>query len=350
MKTELLNYDLPKHLIAQQPAQNRSESRLLVLHRKNANIEDRFFNQIGQYLHPGDCLVLNDTKVLAARFYAHKNTGANLQGLFLSQRENGIWDVYLKGVRKIKEGDTIELLDRQGTPALEAKLLEKGQDGKAVLKVEAEDAYEILERIGYPPLPPYIKRDEDAAQAQTDLRRYQTVYAEKPGAVAAPTAGLHFTRDLLAELEKKGIIFARVTLHVGAGTFKPVTADDLRDHKIHSEYFSLDAANAEIINTAKRAGKRVIAVGTTSVRVLETAAVSPQTPLAACSGQTELFIMPGFEFKIVDAMVTNFHLPKSTLLALAAGFAGLDKVLAAYRHAVENQYRFFSYGDAMLII
>jgi S-adenosylmethionine:tRNA ribosyltransferase-isomerase len=228
-------------------------------------------------------------------------------------------------------------------------LLEKTGHGKCRLRVEAgEDTQAVLERIGFPPLPPYIKRDDDPAVAAEDDRRYQTIYARQSGAVAAPTAGLHFTETLIEELKQAGITFAFITLHVGAGTFKPVTAENLEDHKIHKERFSIDNGNAGIINTAKEKGGRIIAVGTTSARVLETVAAGSRVKAAA--GTTDLFIMPGCKFKMVDAMITNFHLPKSTLLALAAAFAGLENILAAYNHAIEQRYRFYSYGDAMLII
>jgi S-adenosylmethionine:tRNA ribosyltransferase-isomerase len=349
MKTGALDYCLPEELIAQQPAKGRSESRLLILERLSGRVTDSRFAEIGGYLRPGDCLVLNDTKVLAARFFARRQTGGKLEGLFLEQSAKGVWEVMLKGLGKVKTGERIRLKDVKGEDFCFAEVAKKKSDGKCVLRVEAEGpAEKTLTRIGFPPLPPYIKRDTDLRQAAEDRQRYQTVYARRPGAVAAPTAGLHFTKKLIGQLENGGMKVAYITLHVGEGTFKPVTAEEIEEHKIHPEQFSIDAGNARIINEAKEKRGRIIAVGTTSVRVLETAAV--RSRVQADSGQTRLFITPGYRFKMADAMVTNFHLPRSTLLALVAAFAGLDTILAAYRHAVEERYRFYSYGDAMLII
>jgi S-adenosylmethionine:tRNA ribosyltransferase-isomerase len=349
MKTEQLNYYLPPGLIAQRPVSVRSDSRLLVLNRSSGEFLDSQFGKLGDFLAPGDCLVLNDTKVLPARFYARRATGGKLEGLFLEADNNGIWMVYLKGVRKLNPGEVFYLKDRQKADFCEAVLLEKIEQGKCRLKLKADaDAQTVLERIGFPPLPPYIKRDDDPTIAAEDDKRYQTVYARQSGAVAAPTAGLHFTETLIGRLKQAGITFAFITLHVGAGTFKPVTTENLEDHKIHKEHFSIDSKNAGIINTAKEKGGRIIAVGTTSTRVLETVAAGSRVKAAA--GTTDLFIMPGYRFRMVDAMVTNFHLPKSTLLALVAAFARLENILAAYNHAIEQRYRFYSYGDAMLII
>lgn len=352
MKTELFDYTLPPGLIAQVPAPSRSESRLLVLNRSHGGrLLDCRFAELGRFLRAGDCLVLNDTKVLPARFFARRQTGALLEGLFLTEHvgASDTWEVMLKGARKIKPGERIWILDRHRECHCEAELTEKREDGVCILKVDGDrNAEDILDEVGFPPLPPYIRRDGDVEQAQEDRQRYQTVYARRPGAVAAPTAGLHFTEPLLAQLQEQGIRRASVTLHVGTGTFKPVTAENLEDHEIHHEWYEIDAENAQAINQTKAEGGRIIAVGTTATRVLET--VASESPLAAGSGTTSLFITPGYEFKIVDAMITNFHLPKSTLLALVAAFAGLDATLAAYRHAVEQRYRFYSYGDAMLIL
>jgi S-adenosylmethionine:tRNA ribosyltransferase-isomerase len=255
----------------------------------------------------------------------------------------------IKGARKIKPGDLLYLKDRQKEDFCQATLLEKKADGRCRLKLKTDaDAETILDRIGFPPLPPYIKRGDDPAVAGVDKLRYQTVYAREPGAVAAPTAGLHFTSELIEQLKQAGVDFAYITLHVGTGTFKPVTAEDLDDHEIHQERFSIDEKNARIINAAKNKGGRIIPVGTTSTRTLETIAAGSQ--IKSTSGTTKLFIKPGYEFKITDAMITNFHLPKSTLLALVAAFAGLENILNAYSHAIEQRYRFYSYGDAMLII
>ena len=349
MKTEKLQYDLPPELIAQQPLAVRSDSRLLVLNRTTGDVLDSRFDHIGDFLSLGDCLVLNDTKVLPARFFARRSTGARLEGLFLAEQSDGVWTVYLKGARKLKPGDPLYLKDRQKADFCQAVLLEKVGQGKCRLELKTDiHTHNILETIGYPPLPPYIKRDDDTAAAAMDRPRYQTVYAQHAGAVAAPTAGLHFTEPLIEQLKRAGIRFAFITLHVGAGTFKPITEENLENHRIHQERFSLNVENARLINKAKDDGGRIIPVGTTSTRVLETIAVDSK--IAAADGTTELFITPGYAFKMTDAMVTNFHLPRSTLLALVAAFAGLENILAAYHHAIGQRYRFYSYGDAMLMI
>jgi S-adenosylmethionine:tRNA ribosyltransferase-isomerase len=349
MKTERLNYYLPPELIAQQPLSVRSDSRLLVLKRSSGKVLDSRFGSIGDFLRPVDCLVLNDTKVLPARFFARRATGGKLEGLFLDTDAGSIWTVYLKGTRKLSPGDELYLKDRQRAGFCKAVLLEKAGQGKCRLRLKTDvDAMTVLSKIGYPPLPPYIKRDDDPSVAAEDNERYQTVYAKQNGAVAAPTAGLHFTESLIKQLEQAGVRFSFITLHVGAGTFKPVTAENLEEHKIHQERFSIDRENAGIINTAKERGGRIVPVGTTSTRVIETVADNLQ--VKAADGTTELFIMPGYRFKMTDAMITNFHLPKSTLLALVAAFAGLENILAAYNHAIEQRYRFYSYGDAVLII
>ncbi len=349
MKTEKLNYYLPSELIAQMPLSVRSDSRLLVLNRSSGDILDSRFSSLGDFLLPGDCLVLNDTKVLPARFFARRSTGGRLEGLFLAADADGVWTAYMKGIRKLKQGDEFYLKDRQKADFCKAVLLEKIEQGRCRLQLKTDtDAQTVLDEIGFPPLPPYIKRDDDPAVAAQDKQRYQTVYARQSGAVAAPTAGLHFTETLIEQLKQAGIKFAFITLHVGAGTFKPVTADNLEDHQIHQERFGINEENAAIINAAKKKGGRIIPVGTTSTRVLETVAAGSK--IEAVAGTTELFIMPGYRFKIIDAMITNFHLPKSTLLALVAAFAGLENILTAYNHAIEKRYRFYSYGDAMLII
>lgn len=349
MKTDELDYHLPPELIAQQPLAVRSDSRLLVLDRATGRLEDTTFNRVARFLLPGDCLVLNDTKVLPARFFARRRTGAKIEALFLAEAGPRIWEVMVKGVRRIRAGETLYLKDRHKNDCCTAVLLEKIAEGRCLLRIDADtDARDILDRIGFPPLPPYIKRHDDPETADSDRRQYQTIYARIPGAVAAPTAGLHFTEKLIEQLKQLGITFAYITLHVGAGTFMPVTAEKLEDHNIHAERFSIDAENARIINSAKKNARRIIPVGTTSVRTLETTASA--SPLQACAGTTDLFIIPGYKFKITDAMITNFHLPKSTLLALVAAFAGLDDILAAYKHAIDLKYRFYSYGDAMLIV
>lgn len=352
MKTDKLQYHLPPELIAQQPGDTRSSSRLLVINRKNGDTLDSRFDRLGDFLAPGDCLVLNDTKVLQARFFGRRPTGGKLEGLFLAESETGIWQVFLKAARKVKPGDAFYLKDKAKKDFCRAIVLDKMDDGRCRLKIETDArqwrAETILDKIGLPPLPPYIKRDDDRAVAEIDKQRYQTVYAKTPGAVAAPTAGLHFTQPLIERLQQAGVRFAYITLHVGAGTFKPITAENLEDHQMHQEQFSIDEENARIINAAKDKGGRTIAVGTTSTRALETVATNSR--IEAGSGETMLFIKPGYKFKIVDAMITNFHLPKSSLLALISAFAGLENILTAYRHAIKQRYRFYSYGDAMLII
>jgi S-adenosylmethionine:tRNA ribosyltransferase-isomerase len=350
MKTNQLDYELPSELIAQEPAAVRSESRLLVMDRASDALADSRFHQIADFLRPSDCLVLNDTKVLPARFFARRATGGGLEALFLSETSTpGHWRVLLKGVRKLKPDETIHVLDGQGQDYCAAKVIERQSEGMCLLELGIRAPAEVvLNEIGFPPLPPYIHRDHDWSKAETDRKRYQTVYARESGAVAAPTAGLHFTESLLGRLGATGVRLAYVTLHVGAGTFKPITTENVEDHEIHREWYRIDAANAEIINTARSGGGRIVAVGTTVTRVLET--VGREGRVSPCEGTTNLFILPGYQFKMVDAMVTNFHLPKSTLLALVGAFAGLDRMFAAYRHAIEQRYRFYSYGDAMLIL
>lgn len=346
MRTANLDYDLPVDLIAQHPAAERTDSRLLVLDRRGGCTTDSRFDRLGDFLSPGDCLILNNTKVLPARFFARRATGAKIEGLFLDETTPGTWSVMLKGARKLKQGETINIRDRDKNDFCKAVLLDKFAEGRCLLQIEIAAAT-VLERVGFPPLPPYIKRDDDPAVAEQDALRYQTVYAQVKGAVAAPTAGLHFTAALMENLRQSGIGFAYITLHVGAGTFKPVAAENLEDHRIHAERFTIDADNAQKINAAKDKGSRVIAVGTTSVRTLESL---PGPRIEPASGTTELFITPGYDFKFVDAMITNFHLPRSTLLALVAAFAGLENTIAAYRHAIAERYRFYSYGDAMMIV
>ena len=349
MKIEKLNYCLPPELIAQHPLRVRSDSRLLVLNRTTGEILDRRFSSIGDFLLPGDCLVLNDTKVLPARFFASRTTGGKLEGLFLAENSDGNWIVMLKGARKLNPGDFLILKDKQKADFCKALLLQKQTQGRCLLKLKTEaDTETILDKIGFPPLPPYIKRDDDVTVAKMDKLRYQTVYARHTGAIAAPTAGLHFTDRLIEQLKEDRILFAYITLHVGTGTFKPVTTENLEDHQIHQERFSIDEENVRIIKAAKSKGGRIIPVGTTSTRTLETIAAGSQ--IETSTGTTSLFIKPGYRFKITDAMITNFHLPKSTLLALVAAFAGLENILAAYNHAIGQRYRFYSYGDAMLII
>lgn len=353
MRTEDLNYRLPEELIAQHPAPERAGSRLLVLDRDQANFADRLFTDLVDYVRPGDLLVLNNTKVLPARFFARRISGARLEGLFIAAGPPDTWEVMLKNARKLKPGETFLIQPADGTPEQEATFLQQQADGHYRIQVPGcTDPVKTLAQIGYAPLPPYIKRSEDTGQAIQDRERYQTVFAETDGAVAAPTAGLHFTEALLADLQNRGIETATVTLHVGIGTFKPVTAERLEDHEIHAEEIRIDETCVEAVNRARCAGRRIIAVGTTSTRALESAAVqiSGAWRLQSANGPTKLFITPGYEFKIIDALITNFHLPQSTLIALVGALAGLDRIKAAYEHAVKERYRFYSYGDAMLIV
>jgi len=349
MRTECLNYDLPGELIAQSPTEVRDESRLLVMERTTGRVFDRQFADIIEYVRSADCVVLNNTKVLAAKFFGHRKTGARLEGLFLEERADGVWEVMLKGAGKVKAGEAIVLCDRAKRDWGECRTIKRIGGGRWLVEVDSRRSVEeILKKIGFAPLPPYIKRSDDKELAKIDLQRYQTEYAHEAGAVAAPTAGLHFTGELLERLKDKGVLLAYVTLHVGAGTFKPIKAENLAEHEMHAERFRLCAEDAEVINETRRRGGRIIAVGTTSVRTLET--ICREGKVEAAEGTTKLFIQPGYQFKIVDAMITNFHLPRSTLLALACAFGGLENVLAAYRHAIEQRYRFYSYGDAMLIV
>lgn len=349
MEAKKLDYELPGELIAQKPADERSKSRLLVFNRAGEQLTDSVFERIGDFLRAGDCLVLNDTKVLPARFFARRASGAKLEGLFLAGSTDGLWRVMLKNSRKVKQGERIFLIDHKGEDFCTAVAKSRAEGGEWFLEIEDPFGTEkVLEKTGYAPLPPYIKRTAGDSRTASDTERYQTIYARYPGAVAAPTAGLHFTDGLIGQLKEKGVLFAYLTLHVGAGTFKPVKSRTLEEHNIHSENYRLDGENAEIINSALAKNSRIIAVGTTSVRTLET--VAEGRKVNAGSGATKLFIVPGYKFKIVDAMITNFHLPRSTLLALAAAFTGLENILNTYQYAIENHYRFYSYGDAMLII
>ena len=350
MKIEDLNYYLPEELIAQQPSSERTQSRLLVLERAKSALKDRVFANICDYFRAGDCLVLNNTRVLAARFFATRQSGAKLEGLFLEQGDSDLWHVMLKNSRKIKQGEEIRLLDTKKGDYCGAIASVKLDDGTWLLDVKSSLSVEkTLEVIGFAPLPPYIKREQGGDAPEEDRERYQTVFARDAGAVAAPTAGLHFTDELIDKLCGMGVEFAEVTLHVGAGTFKPVTCENVEDHEIHSERYCVSAEAAAKINAVKKRGGRVIAIGTTSIRTLESSCLESGEVVAG-SGDTRLFVMPGYRFKVIDGMVTNFHLPKSTLLALVGAFTGMEQIMAAYQHAVEKGYRFFSYGDAMLIL
>lgn len=340
MKVSDFNYNLPKELIAQVPIKDRDQSRLMVLDRKNKIIEHKIFKDIIDYLEPGDCLVRNNTKVIPARLYGVKEeTGANVEFLLLKRVDGDIWEVMVKPGRKLMPGVRVEF----GNGLLKAKILEKFEDGNRKVKFEYNGIFnEILNEIGLMPLPPYIH------EKLKEKDRYQTVYAKYEGSAAAPTAGLHFTDELFKKLKEKGVEVANVTLHVGIGTFRPVKVENIEEHDMHSEHFYIKAEDAEKINKAKREGHRVIAVGTTSCRVLESVA-DDNGYVKEVEGDTNIFIYPGYKFKCLDALITNFHLPESTLIMLVSALAGKDFIMQAYEEAVKEQYKFFSFGDAMFI-
>lgn len=340
MKVSDFNYNLPKELIAQVPIKDRDQSRLMVLDRKNKTIEHKIFKDIIDYLEPGDCLVRNNTKVIPARLYGVKEeTGANVEFLLLKRVDGDIWKVMVKPGRKLMPGVRVEF----GNGLLKAEILEKFEDGNRKVKFEYNGIFnEILNEIGLMPLPPYIH------EKLKEKDRYQTVYAKYEGSAAAPTAGLHFTDELFKKLKEKGVEVANVTLHVGIGTFRPVKVENIEEHDMHSEHFYIKAEDAEKINKAKREGHRVIAVGTTSCRVLESIA-DENGYVKEVEGDTNIFIYPGYKFKCLDALITNFHLPESTLIMLVSALAGKDFIMQAYEEAVKEQYKFFSFGDAMFI-
>lgn len=333
-------YELPEELIAQDPLEDRSSSRLMVLDKKTGEIEHKHFKDILSYLNPGDCLVINNTKVIPARLFGVKEgTQAKIEILLLKRKENDIWETLVKPGKKAKPGTKIIF----GEGILVGEVLEVVEDGNRLIQFHYEGIFEeILDQLGQMPLPPYITH-----QLQ-DKNRYQTVYAKYDGSAAAPTAGLHFTKELLEEVKKMGVEIAEVTLHVGLGTFRPVKVENVLDHHMHSEFYMVSQDAADKINKAKKEGHRVIAVGTTSTRTLESAA-DEHGMLKETSGWTEIFIYPGYQFKVIDALITNFHLPESTLVMLVSALAGREHVLAAYQRAVEEKYRFFSFGDAMFI-
>ena len=334
-------FDLPEELIAQDPLPDRSSSRLLVLEKESGAVEHHIFKEIIDYIEPGDCLVLNNTKVIPARLIGHKeDTGAAIEVLLLKHLEDGTWETLVKPGKKARPGARIVF----GDGLLAAEVEDIMEEGNRKIRFEYEGVFEeILDQLGEMPLPPYI------THKLQDKNRYQTVYAKYDGSAAAPTAGLHFTPELLAALEQKGVKLAYVTLHVGLGTFRPVKEENLLNHHMHTEYYQVSSEAAEMINCAKADGHRVICVGTTSCRTIESAA-DENGHLEETSGDTSIFIYPGYKFKVLDGLITNFHLPESTLLMLISAFAGYDKVMNAYKIAVEKRYRFFSFGDAMLII
>ncbi len=334
-------YDLPEELIAQDPLEDRSSSRLMVLDKKTGEIEHKIFKDIIDYLEPGDCLVLNNTKVIPARLYgAKEGTDAKIEILLLKRKENDVWETLVKPGKKCKVGTRIIF----GDGILVGEVIDIVEEGNRLIKFYYEGIFEeILDRLGQMPLPPYITHQ------LKDKNRYQTVYAKYDGSAAAPTAGLHFTPELLQQVKEKGVEIAEVTLHVGLGTFRPVKESDVLKHHMHSEFYRITQEEADKINKAKKEGHRVISVGTTSTRTLESAA-DENGFLTEKSGWTEIFIYPGYQFKVIDALITNFHLPESTLVMLVSALAGREHVLNAYKIAVEEKYRFFSFGDAMLIV
>ncbi len=333
-------YDLPPELIAQDPLEDRSSSRLLVLDRRTGKTEHKVFTDVIDYLEPGDCLVINDTKVIPARLMGAKaGTGAVIEVLLLKRLSDTDWECLVKPGRKARTGCEIVF----GDGILKGTIVDMIDDGNRIIRFSYEGIFEeILDELGQMPLPPYI------THALKDKNRYQTVYAKHEGSAAAPTAGLHFTEALLKKIEDKGIVIARVTLHVGLGTFRPVKVDKIEEHHMHTEFYKIDEEAAGAVNAAKASGHRVIAVGTTSCRTLESVATS-EGVVKASSGDTDIFIYPGYDFKVIDCLITNFHLPESTLVMLVSALAGRDNIMRAYKEAVDRRYRFFSFGDAMLI-
>ena len=341
MQTKDFDFYLPEELIAQDPLEDRSSSRLLKVNKETGEWEHRIFKDVVEYLQPGDCLVINNTKVIPARLIGEREgTGAKVELLLLKRKENDVWETLVKPGKKAKPGTKIVF----GNGLLTAEVLEVVEEGNRHVKFTYDGIFEeILDQLGQMPLPPYITH-----QLQ-DKNRYQTVYAKYEGSAAAPTAGLHFTQDLLKQIEEMGVTIANVTLHVGLGTFRPVKVDNILEHHMHSEFYQVEPEEAEKINNAKKNGNRVICVGTTSCRTVESAA-DENGFIKAGSGDTEIFIYPGYKFKVLDGLITNFHLPESTLLMLVSALAGREHVLAAYEEAVKERYRFFSFGDAMILI
>ena len=348
MKIEEFDYHLPEELIAQKPAEKRDASRLLVVHRDTGETEHRHFYDILEYLNPGDCLVLNNSKVLPARLFGTKEkTGAKVEFLLIKRIEGDIWETMVKPGKRLKPGDSALFSEK---PLLRAEVKDYGNDGTRLVEFQYEGLFmERLEELGSMPLPPYIERSSQ----EEDKDRYQTVYCEEEGSVAAPTAGLHFTDELLEQAKAKGVELIYVTLHVGIGTFRPVKCENIEEHSMHFEEYHISEESAAAINKAKREGRRIISVGTTSTRTVESAAYYDEA--AGCmqvksgEGSTGIFIYPSYEFKIIDSLITNFHLPKSTLLMLISALYDREKILAVYKEAIREKYRFFSYGDAMFI-
>ncbi|MGB3567527.1 tRNA preQ1(34) S-adenosylmethionine ribosyltransferase-isomerase QueA [Priestia megaterium] len=342
MKVDLFDFHLPEELIAQTPLEQRDASRLMVLNKETGSVKHHMFHDLLDYVQEGDCLVLNDTRVLPARLFGTKeDTGANIEVLLLKQTQGDTWETLVKPAKRVKEGTVISF----GDGRLTAVCKETSDQGGRLLEFNYEGIfYEVLEQLGEMPLPPYIKERLD------DQERYQTVFAREQGSAAAPTAGLHFTEEMLEQLKEKGVHIAFLTLHVGLGTFRPVSVDDLEEHDMHSEFYQVSEGTAALLNSIREKGGRIISVGTTSTRTLETIATEHNGKFVASSGWTNIFIFPGYEFKAIDGMITNFHLPKSTLIMLVSALAGRENVISAYEQAVAEKYRFFSFGDAMLIL
>ena len=341
MKTSDFFYDLPEELIAQDPLEDRTASRLLVLNRETGAVEHKIFSDVIDYLNEGDCLVINNTRVIPARLIGEKEgTGGKVEVLLLKRRANDVWETLVKPGKKLRPGARVTF----GDGRLKAEILEIAEEGNRLVRFYYEGIFEeILDSLGEMPLPPYITHKLE------DKEMYQTVYAKYDGSAAAPTAGLHFTKELLNKIEEKGIKIASITLHVGLGTFRPVKVDDVNNHHMHTEWYEVNAEAAEIINETKRNGGRVICVGTTSCRTIESVA-DDNGYMKAKTGETDIFIYPGYKFKVMDGLITNFHLPESTLVMLVSAFAGKENVLSAYETAVKEKYRFFSFGDAMILI
>lgn len=339
MRTEDFDYYLPEDLIAQHPSDKRDEARMMVLDKKTGEICDKYFYNVIDYLNPGDVLVMNDTRVIPARLFGHREgKDESIEVFLLHNIEGKKWEVLVRPGKKMKIGTEVIFSDE-----LSARVIDIKEDGNRVVEFSYEGIFnEILDKLGNVPLPPYIK------EKLKDPEEYQTVYSKNPGSVAAPTAGLHFTKDLLKRIEEKGVKLAFLTLNVGLGTFRPVNEEDITDHKMHSEFYTLNKETADIINNAKKNNKKIIAVGTTSIRTLESV-YKKCREIREDSGWTDIFIYPGFEYKVVDSVITNFHLPKSTLIMLVAAFTSKDIILNAYNYAVKEKYRFFSFGDCMLI-
>ena len=341
MKTSDFFYELPEELIAQDPLEDRTASRLLVLNRKTDKLEHKIFGDVINYLNPGDCLVINNTRVIPARLIGEKEgTGGKVEILLLKRRENDIWESLVKPGKKLRPGARVIF----GDGRLKAEILEIAEEGNRLVKFYYEGIFEeILDSLGEMPLPPYITHKLE------DKEMYQTVYAKFDGSAAAPTAGLHFTNELLEKIRQKGIRIASITLHVGLGTFRPVKVEDVNNHHMHTEWYEVNNEAADIINETKKNGGRVICVGTTSCRTIESVA-DENGLMSAKTGETDIFIYPGYKFKVMDGLITNFHLPESTLVMLVSAFAGKDRILSAYETAVKERYRFFSFGDAMILL